>query len=424
MTSKVSLDNEVEVPHLPVTSSNAPRHRTRGKPSADRRQIAFKERKNNAVFQERRKKLEASLFPDLSELYGQYLSQNQTGNSVDKVVLTTTRGIGFHSWFAVYYANQFVPRIDQPVGANVHQLYRYSLMQLARQVQLCEPGPQHTRAVRAPIRDRVSAFKASRNFVFLADAINQVGKFVHDGVNYTCVIKDEFLECASQSEEVEVIYNPQSPDPSPSKRPALMPTIKKSISRLLDPYFLTIFTLRDVVVALSDPDTPLVLRQTFISKNPVPGCIFENFLLTNANQIMPSDYVRYVRQTFQQDVVACERMMDQMNAVHPGSVAHVAMDGKGNELNLCTVRSDCSSEFSLHGEISNEFESYMFATVQLSNVNRLRSFVNLMNEAPTHSMKDVLPDEYFVRSFGNAVHSTTEVWSNLAWNVSPFSRNQ
>lgn len=58
----------------------------------------------------------------------------------------------------------------------------------------------------------------------------------------------------------------------------------------LNPYTVTLQCLRATVVALSNPVVPVEIRRHFIERNPIPGAIYENFLLQNPGQIMPNNY--------------------------------------------------------------------------------------------------------------------------------------
>ncbi|KAK2582552.1 hypothetical protein KPH14_004843 [Odynerus spinipes] len=55
-----------------------------------------------------------------------------------------------------------------------------------------------------------------------------------------------------------------------------------------------LFNLRDTVVVLSNPATPLEFRRRFYNNNPIPGAIWRNApndpVLTNADEIIPADY--------------------------------------------------------------------------------------------------------------------------------------
>lgn len=56
------------------------------------------------------------------------------------------------------------------------------------------------------------------------------------------------------------------------------------------PDAICINNLRDIVVSLADPATPLALRQAFFQNNPIPGAHWVNDVFVNADEIMPPDY--------------------------------------------------------------------------------------------------------------------------------------
>ncbi|CAG5011721.1 unnamed protein product [Parnassius apollo] len=48
--------------------------------------------------------------------------------------------------------------------------------------------------------------------------------------------------------------------------------------------------LRRTVVALANPDTPQISRETFHNNNPIPGAIWTDHVLQNPDEIIPADY--------------------------------------------------------------------------------------------------------------------------------------
>lgn len=412
-------DNLTE--NLPVATSrsNAPKPKFRGRGSSNKRHDNFVINKNDVVCRERRSALEKELQPNLVSAFRVYQQQAQSGTTNKKVIPVTTRGIGFHTLNFHNEATLNVPRIELPLRATVNELYRVSLMQLARQVLLAEAGPVHSQAFRVDPMPRISAFGCHRNSIFVSDAINSVGNYTFNSVDHITVIPDAKIYQEVAGYEPVVEYNPVSPQPgvttapSPTKRARVLHSIP-------NPYFITIFNLRDAVEALSNPNVPIELRNRFIQRNPIPGAIFIDGLLTNPGTVMPSRFADYQRTTFPLDVNNCEALINQVAPICPGSIGSVAMDGKGNELSLCTVRTPPSEYFAINRNVAScESESWMFATQPLSDITRLRSYVTLMNEAPLF-VDEELTTLYGIRDPNNACHSMNETWSRLAWNVSPF----
>lgn len=54
-------------------------------------------------------------------------------------------------------------------------------------------------------------------------------------------------------------------------------------------------SLRETVEALSDAQTPLIQRQRFEANCPIPGAIWNNHLLMNADEIIPANYDNNLR---------------------------------------------------------------------------------------------------------------------------------
>jgi len=189
------------------------------------------------------------------------------------------------------------------------------------------------------------------------------------------------------------------------------------------PYTVSIFNLRDVVTTLASPMTPRGLREQFIKRNPIPGAIFRDGLLTNPDEIMPTDYGRYIRERFRTDVDRCTSLFSQLSQVNPGTIGRVAMDGRGNELNLASAYTLPRCDFRLDGgDFHVSDETYFFATDSLNNVSRLRSYVNLMNEAPLLEEGIEMSSRFGIRDPNSSQHSMVEFWTSLAWNVSAFRK--
>lgn len=424
-------DNLTEKLPVAAPRGNAPKPKFRGKGSSNKRHDNFVISKNDAVCRERRSALERELQPNLVSAFRTYQQQVQSGTSVKKVVPITTRGIGFHTLNFFKEANLNVPRIDLPLRATVHELYRVSLVQLARQVLLAEVGPTHSQALRLEPKARISPFSFHRNSIFVCDAISSVGNFTFNSVDHISVIPEHFITQDTFVEELPVVYNVQSPvaggsqdkqqtqDQMQTQTSSPMKRVRREFS-IPDPYFITIYNLWDAVKALSDPQVPIELRNRFINRNPIPGAVFQDGLLTNPDDVMQYRTNDYLRIHFPGEVSKCEALINQVAPICPGSIGSVAMDGKGNELSLCTVRTPPSAFFGMNSfNVICEGESWMFATQPLSDVTRLRSYTSLMNEAPLH-VNNQLTSLYGMRDPNNACHTMNEVWSNLAWNVSPF----
>lgn len=417
---------------LPVAGKrNAPKKRGRG--SSHKREQDFRQTMNNKFHQERRAALIARLDPGLADTYQQYLSQQSSGSTTTKMIPVTTRGIGFHTSMFMNEAPLVLPRVELPPRADVFQMYRYSLMQLGRQMTLSKPQQIHTQAPRLSQRAKISTFTSNRNAIHIADSINQVGSFTFDGVNYQTYVPEEELRHYQPKQAEEVTYQPQSPDYSAVPKRKATPSsvneparIENELFTVPDPYHLTIHNLYSAVRALSNEHTPIELRRSFIHRSPIPGATFMNDLLVNPNDIMPYPLNEYIRRQFQQDVSCVDAFFDQISSIVPSCIGSVAMDGQGSELNLCTVRTMPDSDFSVQSAygIMCPLESHMFATANMSPVNRLRSWTNLMNESPLLRDRTILHSSYGIRDPSQSLFSFTEVWQTLAWNVSCFRHHK
>lgn len=433
------VEGEVVAPHsLPVasTSSNAPRKgKRRGKGSSGSRQYGFEKNKSTQFHAERRSQLNASLTPTITLALQHYLEQNQQGSSISRVVPVTTRGIGFLVQIFYNDAERHISRVEMPPRSSIHQLYRLSLMQLARQMVLAEAGPVHTLAPRTPTRPRVGAFAMHQNGVFIADAIAQIGEFVYDGMRHHTYVPDLYLSKKGKK-RVEVPTYPQSPpaEASPLKRSAdgasgsnvsNITYVDHNYS-LPDPYCITIYNLRSAVVLLSNEETPVEIRRAFFSRNPIPGAMIVNNLLVNPGDVMPIEYFQYARQQFLQDIDDCAALFSQMSAANATCLGHVPMDGKGSDLCLVTVRTAPGQKFHVSTDgVTSDGDSHVYASHTVSHLNRLRAAVNLMTEMPLIENYRTFVDSTFgIRDPSLAVHTFVEHWPTLAWNVSPFRRSE
>lgn len=420
------MDNNANLPDTanavvaPVAASSPQK-----KNSSQRRMEAHLDKKNAEVRNQRRKGLIERLNPGLAEAFEQYSSQQQQGASFDTMVPVTTRGLGFN--VAQFYdeVTKNLPRIEGPPKATINQLYRVTHMQFARQMTLSVPRPKHTRAQRLPERPKISAFSTTRNGIHIADAITQYGSFANGTNNYSTYVPECKLKVVSTMTESEVHYEPHSPGTS-GKQPRKEKTLPVDYT-IDDPHFLTIFNLRNVVIAMSNPLTPIELRNAFISRSPIPGAVYENGLLTNPNEVIPHDFRTYYTRQFLRDLGDVESMMDQVSAHLPQMVCDVQVDGKGSELNLASSFTPTpmyiNSGVFDYGENPDHGETYFFSTTAMGNLTRLRSYLNLMNEAPyVPGLRETFDSTFGIRDVNNAQHGMTEHWPTLAWNICPMRK--
>lgn len=80
-----------------------------------------------------------------------------------------------------------------------------------------------------------------------------------------------------------------------------------------NPFLVTIHNLRDVVIALASTKTPLIERMNFMHRNPLPNAVFEDNLLTNPDEIMPSNYDD---KSIQKDCLSFQRMINRMSIMY------------------------------------------------------------------------------------------------------------
>jgi hypothetical protein len=391
----------------------------RGRGSVARHDMKFKQ-----DFQARRRAaIEADLCPELAQAYEAYASQAEQGCSTSKVVPVTTRGIGLNTKKFLDDAENFVIESVKPLRANINQLFRYSLMQLAREMCLVDSTPVHVLSNVADVipSNKVSAFNSKSNGTIIADAINSVGCFKNQDQEYLCYVPKLNI---NYEKTVDVpMYDPQSPSTSTSN---VLKVAREEIimqHSLPDPYTITIFNLRNAVLQLSDASVPEDVRATFRSRNAIPGAEFdEHSVLQNPNAIMPSDFHTYQRQHFDNDIQACRGLFRQVEQVCPSAVGQVNMNGQGSSVSLMTTYTPIPVEFRIDNNIVCSDHSQTYATGAVDKVARLRGYVNLMGEVPIHRMRTHCPISFSSRHPDQSVHSSTHRWSRLASDLSPFSR--
>ncbi|KOB65983.1 Uncharacterized protein OBRU01_21972 [Operophtera brumata] len=72
--------------------------------------------------------------------------------------------------------------------------------------------------------------------------------------------------------------------------PVLAKTLDADGNFLHRPEKTVLSTLRDTVVALANPETPHVVRTRYEYNNAIPGAVWLNHILQNADEIMPAVY--------------------------------------------------------------------------------------------------------------------------------------
>lgn len=152
-------------------------------------------------------------------------------------------------------------------------------------------------------------------------------------------------------------------------------------------------TLRETVIALANPLTPLRWRTEFRENCPIPGTIWENNLLVNGNEIMPEHYDLALN--FQQELSRQNVFMTRVQKAVPkmvGSPLDFKSQGSkslfiSNEMNgMHTPYRELNEPLNmyydrcfLHGTIHNYYALFNIEAAQ-----RLEGELCLLGELPNH----------------------------------------
>jgi len=196
----------------------------------------------------------------------------------EAIVPITTRGAGFLTQEC--YDEAVIQHPKAARACNVNQAYRVVLAQQQLQLLKSEENALLNDPTVMQIETELPSIDATmqqaiastpQSFRLTADLINTIGKCEVGQTNYRPVIL--------------------SPKIKSSSIPVTSTKRRREYSDLLpDPYAVTFKNLRETVEALSSPQTPIEARRYFYDNNPIPGAVFSEGLLTNANDIMPAGY--------------------------------------------------------------------------------------------------------------------------------------
>jgi hypothetical protein len=308
----------------------------------------------------------------------------------------------------------------------VHALYRYTLMQFARQMTLVNPDHSHP-VCELDIPSRVGAIRCDSNFTLVADAINSCGNLNYEGVNYRPnmrkAIKNQVTYEEMEIDEHEPTYDGASsplPGPSdPNKRPALTVRRLPVNRRYPNPYLVNIAELRDIVQLLANPGTPEAWRAAFIERNPIPGADYVNGILMNPDAIMPLNFGPYLQRQWMVDQGLVDNYFRLINVHAPHVLGKLNLDGKGSETMLTTVKSPPMA-ITCDGFVNTPLAS-MYAVRPMSDLSRWRGYVSLMNEPSGLPHCEEFNEGEAFRSVFLACHVIHEPWFRLVCDVSPFN---
>lgn len=294
----------------------------------------------------------------------------------------TTRGIGLLTNQSYKKLSEVCP--NAVVNFTIHQSYRIALAQ--HQYQMCEsesktlpeyiPNTYRCENLHLNyfndfgIQERVKGIKQA--FIPIAELINSSGPFTLWSTSYQPIIYDP----SSLSDEVSSSSSSDDESCKPSKQK------RKFIP---DPYVITFNNLRDTVVAMSDKNTDLKIRQDFIASNPIPGAKFINNILINPDDIIPPDYDK---NKFIYDGECFQLMLDKLkkSCYLLKLIGECTFNGIGTCAQLVTVY---KHKISLKPDLHDPDNGHLFRSIRyIESPFLLRGALSLLGEYPIHNRID------------------------------------
>lgn len=305
----------------------------RGKASQQRRQDAFRTKKNEPelarIHEEMRQRTFADL--DVTGLLAQLQSLSVSTSKTELQVPATTRGAGLLSQSIFEEAQVVAHRAVENSGITPVQMYRVTLTQVAVQQQLAktrhsasqdEIVAQHqSETVPADVCEEIVSTR--KTFALLGTVPNSFGKYDEDGCEYRTFIPPHPLIVVERPRRVDVGDEPQR----------VVPAVAQMVRQLVPhPYFITIQTLRAVVEALSpqaDPPVPPASREYFRRHNPIPGVIWndQNQIL-NPDEICAPNY--FTSEMFYNDINTFRRFVSAAGTKMSSLLTEIRLDGYGS----------------------------------------------------------------------------------------------
>lgn len=284
----------------------------------------------------------------------------------------TTRGVGIHT---NNYYNFVKYAFDKEPPCTIHQMYRVSLLQLDVRIQCCQAASILPFDPDADVTYPLPYFNeftdtsiVQENFPILAKAISSVGNFTENGIAYQPYVPHmndrHFYDTAEEKDRNE------SGETFDDNNRQIVP----------DPYLVTIQNLRSVVLALANPNTPGRIRRRFVHRNPLPGAVFHNDVLTNPDDIMPETYDF---KAASEDILTFLRLLRSFSpesklieSIHYQSAGHISI--------LTSVHHPRNAFFALDGtRLTYSEQSTVRAYQPAGELDQFEGCINLMNEFPS-----------------------------------------
>lgn len=306
---------------------------------------------------------------------------SETGTETTVTIPVTTRGIGIHSSM---FHHHYTKAGYNDCSAN--QLYRVSLIQLDAKMQI-NSRENSLLDSEVDITTPLAYFSCfnditaeQNNFFLIAQAISSLGNFRLNDVDYQIYIPemDEVYVCDGSDRASVTSSQFYDCDDNIQSEYSLYGDSEKRI--IPNPYLITIHNLRQVVLALADPKTPLKERQRFIHRNPLPCAIFHDNLLTNPDEIMPENYNIELALA---DIFAFRQMLSQMQYFYGDIIENVLYREYYDISILCCVHHPAKEHFSWqNGSLLYTDQSSLRSTGPKIGELKFNGSIYLMSEYP------------------------------------------
>lgn len=281
----------------------------------------------------------------------------------------TTRGLGIHT---NNYYNFVKCAFVKELPCTIHQMYRVSLLQLDVRIQCCQAAslfpfdPDTDVTYLLPyFNEFTDTSMVQENFQILAKAISSVGNFTENGIAYQPYVphmndRHVYMDNGDDKENGEMF----------DENRQIIP----------DPYLVTIQNLRSVVVALANTTTTTRIRRRFIHRNPLPGAIFHNDVLTNPDEIMPETYDFKAASA---DILAFLKLLRSFS-LKSQLIEPIQYQSAGHISILTSVHHPRNAFFSLDGtKLAYSEHSTVRAYQPAGELDQFEGCINLMNEFPS-----------------------------------------
>lgn len=298
----------------------------------------YRENRNESVIADFAKmnleRLRSDLFGEFSSLKEALITAKVDPQAQSIRISATTRGIGLTLFSTLNRISAQMPDVNIPI----HSFYRVSLMQFAakldvsqlqRGVGFVDPlDGEEGLLLDSDMRNLVSM--NPQNVTPVAGVINCVGLFSHDDVKYF-----------------------------------------PSMVTVASPLNVTIRTLRQSVVMLSNPVTPLEVRQRWVALNSIPGAQFEDELdpiLVNPDDVIPGNYDLPMARN---DFLLVNACLAKIGRKTPKLAGVISFNEKGNKGQLLTATINANT-------------SHIWSFVDFNEQNN-----NYVHNVPPHIVGDV-----------------------------------